>query len=74
MTNTYLIAHGSKAVQAARIIAAVNRPTVAEQQCGAEEKLRMVRDVVTTWNDCAWVTDRDALVAILSIVGDNNQP
>ena len=50
------------------------RPTVAEQQCGAEEKLQMVRDVVTTWNYCAWVTDRDALIAILSLVGDNNQP
>lgn len=45
MTNTYLIAHGSKAVQAARIIAAVNnqpRPTVAPQQCGGDhEKLLM---------------------------------
>lgn len=46
---TYLIAHGSKAVQAARIIAAVNRPTVAPQQCGDEKLLMDIAILMHNW-------------------------
>lgn len=57
MSKTIMIAHGSAAVQAARIIAAVakeKRPTVAEQQGGGDDYKAWYEEAIEAANEAGY--------------------